>query len=288
MSDPHASNQFGPPPRNGSVAPPGFVPGAAAPRSTPHAGGPHTPAPAFAAAPAPGHDAARYGLPVPTQEQPLPGGPLPGPPPASYGAVLAQTMMLVGVALLLFTVGAVLGGGLEPGTGRLFWLAGCGMLLAQSFVDDLRKGTTGIAWLFALALALGLGFGPVLAYYLSANPDVVAEAAAVTALVVFGTAAYGTYSAHDLAPWMRPVFLVTFVFVMATWVLVFLCGIGMPASSGFVTGVSAVIGLLSAASIVLYFNYLRRHATQQDVVWLATGIFVAILNLFLSLLRVLR
>jgi modulator of FtsH protease len=32
------------------------------------------------------------------------------------------------------------------------------------------------------------------------------------------------------------------------------------------------------------FNYLRRHATE-DVVWLATGIFVSIVNIFVSLLN---
>jgi modulator of FtsH protease len=33
------------------------------------------------------------------------------------------------------------------------------------------------------------------------------------------------------------------------------------------------------------FNYLRRHATEDDVVWLATGIFVSIVNIFISLLN---
>ncbi len=33
------------------------------------------------------------------------------------------------------------------------------------------------------------------------------------------------------------------------------------------------------------FNYLRRHATEDDVIWLATGIFVSIVNIFLSLLN---
>ena len=41
---------------------------------------------------------------------------------------------------------------------------------------------------------------------------------------------------------------------------------------------------ISAAFLVVDFNYLRRHATEDDVVWIATGIFVSIVNIFLSLL----
>ena len=35
------------------------------------------------------------------------------------------------------------------------------------------------------------------------------------------------------------------------------------------------------------FNYLRKHGTEADAVRLATGIFVSIVNIFLSLLQLL-
>jgi modulator of FtsH protease len=40
--------------------------------------------------------------------------------------------------------------------------------------------------------------------------------------------------------------------------------------------------------IMVDFNYLRRHATEDDVVWLATGIFVSIVNIFITLLNLTR
>lgn len=43
--------------------------------------------------------------------------------------------------------------------------------------------------------------------------------------------------------------------------------------------------VLSAALITVNFNYLRKHATEDDAIWLATGIFVSIVNIFLSLLN---
>src|SRR5919204_55873 len=40
----------------------------------------------------------------------------------------------------------------------------------------------------------------------------------------------------------------------------------------------------SAALILVDFNYLRKHGTEDDAIMLATGIFVSIVNIFTSLL----
>jgi FtsH-binding integral membrane protein len=47
---------------------------------------------------------------------------------------------------------------------------------------------------------------------------------------------------------------------------------------------SLAIAVVSAALILVDFNYLRHHGTPGDAVILATGIFVSIVNLFVSLL----
>lgn len=198
---------------------------------------------------------------------------------ASYGALLAQTMMLVALALGVLTLGAVLGADYSQGTGLAFTIGGIVMLFAQSFVKALRTGLVGTTWLFATALALGLGLGPVLNSYLSVNPDVVAEAAGMTAVVVLGAACIGTFTAHDLAKWMKPLTLVVFGVVLVSWIMFAVGAGGNPIISG-------IIGLISAALIVVDFNYLRRHATEADVIWIATGIFVSVLNIFLAFLNI--
>ena len=50
---------------------------------------------------------------------------------------------------------------------------------------------------------------------------------------------------------------------------------------------SLIIYGLSALLITINFNYLRKRAGEDDVVWLATGIFVSIVNIFISLLNLL-
>jgi modulator of FtsH protease len=49
--------------------------------------------------------------------------------------------------------------------------------------------------------------------------------------------------------------------------------------------ISLVIFAASAALIMVDFNYLRKHGTEDDTVMLATGIFVSIVNIFISLLN---
>lgn len=198
----------------------------------------------------------------------------------SYGALLAQTMMLVAIAIGMLTLGSFIGSDYSRGTALVFSIAGFGMLIAQSFVAPLRFGLIGTAWLFGAALAIGLGLGPVLASYLAFNPDVVAEAAGMTGVTVLGAASIGTLTARDLARWMRPLSLIVFVFALGSWVLFAFGAGGSPI-------ISIVIGVVSALLIVVDFNYLRRRATERDVVWIATGIFVSVVNIFLSLLNIL-
>lgn len=200
------------------------------------------------------------------------------PPGASFGALLGQTMLLVGLALAVLAVGAFIGRSYSDGAALTFFAAGIGMLLAQAFVDDLRRGLLGTTWLFGLALAIGLGLGPTLSSYIAIKPDLVMQSALMTAVIVLGAASWGTFTSRDLVRWMFPVSMIVFVSAIGTWVM---CAM----SSGVSPILSAVIGVFSAVLIVIDFNYLRRRATEDDVIWLATGIFVSILNIFLSLLN---
>ncbi len=49
--------------------------------------------------------------------------------------------------------------------------------------------------------------------------------------------------------------------------------------------ISLAIYAASAALIMVDFNFLRKHGTEDHVVMLATGIFVSIVNIFISLLN---
>ena len=109
--------------------------------------------------------------------------------------------------------------------------------------------------------------------------DALTQAAAGTAATVAGCGALGFALSKDLARWMRPLSLVVFAACIGTIVWSLAAGAVSP-------WVSALIYLLSAALIVVDFNYLRKHGTEDDSIWLATGIFVSIVNIFVSLLNI--
>jgi FtsH-binding integral membrane protein len=196
--------------------------------------------------------------------------------------LLGQVMFLVAVAIGALALGTVIGKDLSRGTALILSLGGFGMLMISSFGGQrFRVGTFAIGWLYATAFILGLGLGPTINYYASAQPDAIAQAAGGTALTVAGMGALGFAMSKDLAPWLRPLSLVVFGLIIVSLVLLVFGGLGGALSPV----ISLLIFGLSAGLIMVYFNYLRKHGTADDTVMLATGIFVGIVNIFLSLLN---
>lgn len=208
---------------------------------------------------------------------------------ASYGAILSQTMFLVAVAIGFLVAGSYVGAGpgdaepLGQGAAMGCTIAAVVLLFAQAFIGSLRTGGAGMAILFIVALLLGLGLGPVLQQLnVTGQADVVTKAAGTTGLVVVAAGAGGTLIAKDLSGWMKPISIILLVAVAVSWGMLIFGG------GGGIAGdvVSLVIGAVSAVAIVIYFNFLRLQATEDDVVWLATGIFVAVVNIFLTMLNI--
>ena len=198
----------------------------------------------------------------------------------STAQLLGQVLFLVAVALGFAAVGTVLGRELEPGTARIVSFIGLGMLLVSTFGGErFRVGSFAMGWLFATALAIGIGLGPVIGYFSEVQPTALSQAALGTAATVMGAGALGFMLSKDLARWMRPLSLVVFAICAGTIVWTLVAGEISPVVSG-------IIYLLSAALIVVDFNFLRKHGTERDTIWLATGIFVSIINIFISLLNI--
>jgi FtsH-binding integral membrane protein len=198
----------------------------------------------------------------------------------STSQLLGQVMFLVAVALAFCAVGTLLGRDLSLGTARLCSFGGLGMLLVSSFAGErFRVGAFAMFWLFATALLIGLGLGPVIDAYATVDPKALTQAFAGTAATVLGAGALGFALSKDLAPWMRPVSLIVFAACMGTIIWSLFGGTISPL-------VSAGIYLVSALLIVIDFNFLRKHGTERDAIWLATGIFVSIVNIFISLLNI--
>jgi modulator of FtsH protease len=200
------------------------------------------------------------------------------PSRVSTMTLFGQTMFLVGLSIGFLAVGSVIGRDMPIGTARILSFVALGMVFAQSFVAPLRLGALGITWLFGFALILGLSLGPVLSFYVNSDPVAVTQAAGGTAITTIGMGAYGLATSKDLARWIRPLSYAMLGLLAISLVLLLFGSGGSPL-------ISLAVLAVSAALLIVDFNYLRRHATEDDVVWLATGIFVSIVNIFLSLLN---
>jgi modulator of FtsH protease len=193
--------------------------------------------------------------------------------------LLGKVMSLVAVSIGVLALGSFLGRDIERGTALACSLAGVGMLFVQAFGGSrFRVDFFATTWLFGVALLLGLGLGPVLGYYASADPSVITQSAGVTALAVAATGATGFLVGRDLVGWFRPLtFVVVGLVLLSLTIALF--------GNGESPLLSLVIAGVSAALILVDFNYLRRHGTADDVVVLATGIFISMGNIFISLLN---
>jgi modulator of FtsH protease len=199
----------------------------------------------------------------------------------STARLLGQVMFLVSVAVGFLALGIYMGRNLALGTATICSFAGLGMLLVASFAPGrlFRVGPFAVVWLYALAVVLGLGLGPVIQQYLSTQPEVVYQAAGMTGLITLGMGAAGFAWDRDLARWMRPLSFIVLGLVVVSIVTLLL-------GSGANPLISGAIGLVSAALILVDFNFLRKHGTEEHAVMLATGIFVSIVNIFISLLNI--
>ncbi len=197
----------------------------------------------------------------------------------STGALLGQVSFLVAIALGFAALGGFIGRDLEFGTARILSFAGIGMLLIGNFAGArFRVGTFAMVWFFATATVIGLGIGPFLNAYLEVDPGAVSAAAGGTALTVGAMGAFGFATSKDLKSWMKPLSYVMLGLFALSIVSLILTGPMSPILSLAIYGVSALL-------ILVDFHYLRKHGTEDDAVLLATGIFVSIINIFLSLLN---
>jgi modulator of FtsH protease len=193
--------------------------------------------------------------------------------------VLGQVFFLVSVAIAFAALGTYLGRYLPTSTARICSFCGLGMLLVASFGGErFRAGWFAITWLYGLALLIGLGLGPVIAYLATVNQQALTEAAGGSALTVLGMGAVGFALNRDLARWMRPLSLVVLGCVVVSLVLLVFRVHTYP-------WVSLIVFAASAGLIAVNANFLVRHRDEVRPVPVATGIFVSIVNIFVSLLN---
>ena len=203
-------------------------------------------------------------------------------PGVEVNKVLRNTYALLSVTLLFSAVIAALSMVNQwPHPGLIITLVGYfGLLfLARRF----RNSALGIVFVFALTGFMGLTLGPIISFYLTALPNggqIVMTAMGGTGIIFLGLSAYALTTRKDFS------FLGGMLF--AGILVAFLAGLGaiifsIPALS---MAVSAMFILLMSG-LILYQTSQIIHGGETNYIMATVTLYVAIYNLFLSLLHLL-
>lgn len=196
--------------------------------------------------------------------------------------VLRNTYALLSITLLFSAITATLSMVNQwPHPGLIITLVGYfGLLfLARRF----RNSALGIVFVFALTGFMGSTLGPIISFYLTALPNggqIVMTAMGGTGIIFLGLSAYALTTRKDFS------FLGGMLF--AGILVAFLAGLGaiifsIPALS---MAVSAMFILLMSG-LILYQTSQIIHGGETNYIMATVTLYVAIYNLFLSLLHLL-
>ncbi len=195
--------------------------------------------------------------------------------------VIRNTYMLLSMTLLFSaaTAGWAVVNHARPMSWIVVMVGYFGLLFLTS---ALRNSTWGLASVFALTGFMGYTLGPVISMYLALpnGSQIVMSALGGTGVIFLGLSAYALISRKDFS------FIAGFV--MMGILVAFLAGIGamvfnMP---GLQLAVSAMFVLLMSGYI-LYQTSEMIHGGETNYIMATVSLYVAIYNLFLSLLQLL-
>jgi modulator of FtsH protease len=196
--------------------------------------------------------------------------------------VLRNTYMLLSMTLLFSGATAGMAMAMDmPHPGLILTLVGYFGLLFLT--NALRNSAWGIAAVFALTGFMGLTLGPIISSYIAAlanGGQIVAMAFGGTGAIFVGLSTYAVTTQKDFS------FLGGFIMVGV--LVAFLAGLGaavfsIPALS---LAVSAAFVLLMSA-LILWETSNIIHGGETNYIMATVSLYVAIFNLFVSLLQLL-
>ena len=193
--------------------------------------------------------------------------------------LFGQVMWLVALAAGCFALGCYAGRDLSAGWSIVWFIAGFGCLIALNFARRASSAVS-VTLLLAMGLLLGLGMGPVVAYYTVTSPQAVWQAAGATALFMAGFGAFGYATRRDLSMVGRISFFALVGLIIFAIILIF---VKIPHGDL----IYAILGLVIFAGLTMFdFQRLRRSQDMASAPLIAASIFLDALNVFLFFLRI--
>ena len=197
----------------------------------------------------------------------------------SRNKVVRNTYMLLSMTLLFSAMTAGISVALNlPHPGLILTLVGYfGLLFATS---KFRNSGLGIVFVFALTGFMGLTLGPMISAYLSlpSGGQIVMNAMAATGIIFISLSAYALTTKKD--------FSFMGGFLMVGIIVAFLAGLAaFFFDMGALSLVVSAMFVLLMSGLILYETSNIIHGGETNYIMATTTLYVAIFNLFTSLLH---
>ncbi|PSM53090.1 BAX inhibitor (BI)-1 like protein (UPF0005 domain) [Campylobacter blaseri] len=164
----------------------------------------------------------------------------------------------------------------------LFLIVELGLLFGMQFAVRKGKNSVALTLLFAFTFITGLTLGPILNMYIGMGAAHVVTQAFVTTAVAFGgLTLYAMNTKTDFSSWAKPLFYALIGVIIVSLLNVFL--FKSPMGSLVISGITAI--LFSAYILFDTQNIIR--GRYDSPIMAAVGMYLNILNLFISLLNIL-
>ena len=194
--------------------------------------------------------------------------------------VIRNTYMLLSMTLIFSGLLAFVSIAMQASHGIAFGATIVGILLLWFALPRTQNSAAGIPVIFGITGLLGFGLGPMLSYYLSVNPSIVMVAMGGTGTIFLGLSGYALTTRKDFS------FLGGFVFVgllVAIAAMVANLFLAIPALA---LAVSAAVIMIMSGYILMQTSMMIRGG-ETNYIAATAGLFIAILNIFTSLLHIL-
>jgi len=194
--------------------------------------------------------------------------------------LIKNTYMLLSMTLIFSGLLAFLSIMMNVSHGIAFAASLIGIGLLWFVLPRTQNSAAGVPVIFAITGLLGFGLGPMLSYYLSVNPSIVMLAMGGTGTIFLGLSGYALTTRKDFS------FMGGFIFVgmlVAIGAMLLNLFLGIPALALAVS--AAVIMIMSG--FILFQTSALIHGGETNYISATAGLFIAILNIFTSLLHIL-
>jgi modulator of FtsH protease len=194
--------------------------------------------------------------------------------------LIKNTYMLLSMTLIFSGVLAYLSIAMNVSHGMAFAASLIGIGLLWFVLPRTQNSAAGIPVIFGVTGLLGFGLGPMLSYYMSVNPNIVMLAMGGTGTIFLGLSGYALSTRKDFS------FMGGFIFVgmlVAIGAMLLNLFLGIPALA---LAISAVV-IMIMSGFILYQTSALIHGGETNYISATAGLFIAILNIFTSLLHIL-